>query len=180
MNQMIHLGEHCEHCRTEREARGRRLSLVSVIFRSGWVMELSTKARANFMTATQRFLIIMNSPLNVLLIHTGWWMNPWNRKFPARSMGVATYQRRWMQLVIRNYRIKGKMGPFAWALFESQITNEDPSCVLSNVLFILGIASFTNTLAGPVKEHNNSMKVLAYAWESTTLGVLEWKSYMGS
>lgn len=149
MNQVIYLGEHCEHCKTEQDARGRRISLVSVIFRrSGWVMKLSTKAWANFMTATQRFLIIMNSPLNVLLIHTGWWMNPWNRKLPARSMGVATYQRRRMQLVIRNYRIKKKMGPFAWTLFESQITNEDPSCVLSNVLFILGTASLTNVLAG--------------------------------
>ena len=40
------------------------------------------------------------------------------------------------------------MGPFAWTLFESQITNEGLSCMLSNVLFILATASFTNTLAG--------------------------------
>lgn len=56
----------------EQETGGGRVSLVAVVFRkSGQMMKLSIKARANFMTATHRFLIIMNSPLNILLIHTG-------------------------------------------------------------------------------------------------------------
>lgn len=154
-----------------------QLSLVSIVFRrNGWVMKLSIKVRANFMTATHRFLIIMNSPLSVLLIHIGWWRNPWNRKFPARSMGVATYQRRWTLLVIRNCRSQRKRGPFAWTLFESQITNEDPSCVLSNVLFILITASVTDTFAGfegkTAKLRHWSVPETAPHWSA----VLEWQS----
>lgn len=55
------------------------------------------------------------------------------------------------------------MGPFAWTLFESQITNEDPSCVLSNVLFILTTASVTDTFAGFEGKTDKLMKALECA-----------------
>ena len=55
------------------------------------------------------------------------------------------------------------MGPFAWTLFESQITNEDPSCVLSNVLFILTAATVTDTLAGFEGKADNLMEALECA-----------------
>lgn len=56
-----------------------------------------------------------------------------------------------------------KTGPFAWTLFESQITNEDPSSALSNVLFILTMATVTDTLAGFEGKAENLMKALECA-----------------
>lgn len=55
------------------------------------------------------------------------------------------------------------MGPFAWTLFESQITNEDPSCALSNVLFVLTMATVTDSLAGFEGKADNLMKALECA-----------------
>lgn len=64
-----------------------------------------------------------------------WLMDePLKQKVPSKIYGSS--------------HISGEMGPSACTLFESQITNADPSCVLSNVLFISAAASFTNTLAG--------------------------------
>lgn len=67
------------------------------------------------------------------------------------------------------------MGPFAWTLFESQITNEDPSCVLSNVLFILATGSFTNSLAG-FKRLNEGVGLCLREQHTGSRGVLEWQS----
>lgn len=132
------------NCKPEQEARESPASLLS----EGWVMALSMEARANFMTATRRFLIIMNSPLNILLVHAHWWMNLGNRKFSERSMGVAAHQRGWCCSSPGTAGVKGRQDRLLDSVWKPSHTLYEPSCVLPSTPSILASAPVTDGWAG--------------------------------
>lgn len=100
-------------------------------------MKLSSKVKANFMTCNLQ--ISHDNEFSIKCPPIPHWLMDGPRKQEVPSMIDSSGHISEEMNTVSHQKLQeshGRFGPFAWTLFERQITNEDTSRVLSNVLFI--------------------------------------------